>query len=470
MAAARVDGIDRLTSALTGAGLRAERIQLSGLALLSALDHPPVGDDAILYIQAGALTNVVITENGEPLLVRAASAGSESIAAGLAERAGIAHETARQRVAAVGVGSADIGVGPSENGLDDAAALQVREGLRRVVAEIQSSRGFYSARPDARPIGAVVLTGAMTTWPGVVETLTRELHLPVLPAGRDAWPDLDGVTIAPERLDIAMGLALSSGGQDERPDLRPVITARRRNAVSTVPVGRIAQVACGSAAVLAAAVAYLVVVNNQVSSGRERLGTLQTQLVTSEQQAAALKPYADFVAATTTRRDAVAGVAKSRFKWDRTLTELAKVAPSGVWLTSVTGTIPAVATGAATPTSGLPTIALNGCATHERGVPAYIDRLQLLSGVTDVGFTRTERLAKGASTAGVPAGGGGDCRGTDTKAAVFDLTTYFKAPPALPVGAAAATPATAAAAVAAVATPPAAPATQSAAAPTGASR
>jgi type IV pilus assembly protein PilM len=470
MAAARVDGIDRLTSALTGAGLRAERIQLSGLALLTALDHPPVGDDAILYVQAGALTNVVITENGEPLLVRAASAGSESIAAGLAERAGISHEIARQRVAAVGIGSADMGVAPSDNGLDEAAALQVREGLRRVVAEIQSSRGFYSARPDARPIGAVVLTGPMTTWPGVVETLTRELHLPVLPAGRDAWPDLDGVTIAPERLDIAMGLALSSGGQDERPDLRPVAAAKRRSSVSAVPVARIAQVACGSAALLAAAVGYLVVVNNQVTSGREQLGTLQTQLVTSEQRAAALKPYADFVAATTTRRDAVASVAKSRFKWDRTLTELARVAPDGVWLTSVTGTIPASTT--PTGTSGLPTIALNGCATHERGVPAYIDRLQLLTGVTDVGFTRTERLAKGAASAGAPAAGGlgGDCRGTDTKAAVFDLTTYFKAPPALPVAAGAATPATAAAAVAAVATPAPAPATQTAAVPTGASR
>lgn len=470
MAAARIDGIDRLMRALDGAGLRAERIQLSGLALLSSLDHPPVGDDAILYVQAGALTNVVITEHGEPLLVRAASAGSEAIAAGLAERAGITHAAARERIAAVGVGGhlESSGPSPDSGDVDAAAAVQVREGLRRVVAEIQSSRGFYSARPDARPIGAVVLTGAMTTWPGVIDALTRELHLPVLPAGRDAWPDLDGVTVAPERLDIAIGLARA--GEDERPDMRPVHAARPRQAGGAGSSARVAQLACAMTALVAAAVVYLVVVSNQVSSDREHLGQLSTQLAQSEQQAAALKPYADFVTATTTRRDAVAAVAKTRFKWDRTLTELAKVAPDGVWLTSVTGTLPVatqpVAAPAAGPTPAAPTIALAGCATHERGVPAYIDRLQLLSGVTEVGFSRSERLDKkpGGAATGAPAptagsGAGGDCRGNDTKAAQFALTTTFKAPPVLPAAGAQTTGTTNAAAVAAVATPPTAVAT-----------
>jgi type IV pilus assembly protein PilM len=463
MAAARTDGIDRLMRALDGAGLRPQSIQLAGLALLSSLDHPPVGDDAILYVQAGALTNVVITENGEPLLVRAASAGSEAIAAGLAERAAISHVEARERVASVGVGvgsSSNTNADPSD--IDSAAALQVREGLRRVVAEIQSSRGFYSARPDARPIGAVVLTGAMTTWPGVVDALTRELHLPVLPAGRDAWPALDDVNIAPERLDIAIGLTRAR--DDERPDLRPAHTARQRQ--DSAASARLAQVACGMVALVAAAVVYLVVVSNQVSSGREQIGQLQTTLVQSEQQAAALKPYADFVTATTARRDAVAAVARTRFKWDRTLTELAKVAPDGVWLTSVTGTNPAstpvTAAVAATATPGAstsPTIALIGCAALERGVPAYIDRLQLLSGVTQVGFTRSERLdkkgaASAADAAAAPAGTS-DCRGGDTSAAQFELTTFFKPRPALPLPAAQ-TPAPTgqAAAVAAVAPPP----------------
>ena len=103
MAAARVDGIDRLMKALSGAHLKAECIQLSGLAMLRALEHPPLAGQAILYVQAGALTNVVIAEDGEPLLVRAASAGSEAIAQGLAERTQISHEEARAHIAALGV-------------------------------------------------------------------------------------------------------------------------------------------------------------------------------------------------------------------------------------------------------------------------------------------------------------------------------------------------------------------------------
>ena len=432
MAAARVDGIERLMQALSAADLRAERIQLAGLALLSALDRPPVGDDAILYVQAGALTNVVITEQGEPLLVRAASAGSESIAAGLAERAEITHEAARERVAAVGVGrkeaadSADPAEADADN-LDFAAALQVREGLRRIVAEIQSSRGFYSARPDARPIGAVVLTGAMTAWPGVVEALTRELHLPVLPAGRDGWHELDeGSDIAPERLDIAVGLA--AGGAGQRPDLRPDGSVHEHDGAAN---GRVAQAACAMVTLVAAAVVYLVIVSNQVSVGRERVDALAGGLAQAERQAAALKPYHDFSSATIARRETVASVAGTRFNWDRTLRQLAKAGPDGVWLTTAKGTLTPTTQvdGGATDgdTSSLravvsaPAVELAGCATRQRSVPAYMDRLYGLTGVTDVGFSRSERLGKSGS---------GLACGEASKGSRFSLVAYFEPSPA----------------------------------------
>jgi type IV pilus assembly protein PilM len=427
MAAARVDGIERLMRALHGAGLRAERIQLAGLALLSALDRPPLGDDAILYVQAGALTNVVITEQGEPLLVRAASAGSEAIAAGLAERAQIAHEAARERVAAVGVGRrAAPGAAETDgDNLDFAAALQVREGLRRIVAEIQSSRGFYSARPDARPIGAVVLTGPMTTWPGVVDALTRELHLPVLLAGRDGWPELEDRSIPPERLDIAVGLA--SAGADERPDLRPASAVQEHHGTASA---RVAQVACAMVALLAAAVVYLVVLSNQVSSGRERAGSLTGKIAAAEHQAAALKPYHDFADATIARRETVASVAGTRFNWDRTLRQLAKVGPDGVWLTSAKGTLAPTTQvdggGSDGDTGGLrgalsaPALELAGCATRERSVPAYMDGLYGLTGVTDVGFSRTETV--GGTGSGLACGDGAS--GTR-----FSLVAYFKPSP-----------------------------------------
>jgi type IV pilus assembly protein PilM len=465
MAAARVDGIQRLMRALSGAGLRAERIQLAGLALLSALDHPSVGDDAILYVQAGALTNVVITEQGEPLLVRAASAGSEAIAAGLAERAEITHEAARVRVAAVGVGrkAAAGAAEPDADNLDFAAALQVREGLRRIVAEIQSSRGFYSARPDARPIGAVVLTGSMTAWPGVVEALTRELHLPVLPAGRDGWQELQaGGEIASERLDIAYGLAAAGAGQ--RPDLRPAGAVNEHAGVANA---RVAQVACAMVALVAAVVVYLVIVSNQVSAGRERVGALAGALTQAERHAAALKPYHDFASTTIARRETVASVAGTRFNWDRTLRQLAKVSPRGVWLTSAKGTLTPTTqidggasdgdTGGLRAVVSAPALELAGCATRQRSVPAYMDRLYHLTGVTDVGFSRSERVGK--------TGSGLAC-GEGANGVRFSLVAYFEPSPAQVAAAqTTAAPATPAAATPAAATPAAATSTAATPAP-----
>ena len=482
MAAARADGIDRLTQALAGAHLKAERIQLSGLAMLGALEHPPLAGEAILYVQAGALTNVVIAEDGEPLLVRAASAGSESIAAGLAERAGITHEAARAHIAALGVGPAPHHGSPPtiESELEAAVSLQVREGLRRVVAEIQSSRGFYSARPDAHAIGGVVLTGAMTTWPGVAELLREELNLPVLPAGRDNWPDLGAVSVAPERLDVAVGLALAA--DDERPDLRPAGAGGSARQIEAAPNARVAQVVCGVAALFAIAVVYMVMISNQVASGKQRLGEIRGELVTTERQAAELKPYADFATATTDRRAAVTKVASARFNWDRALTELAKVAPGDVWLTSATGTLTATTavdggSGSATGLRGAlpgPAIELSGCGKREGDVPKYMDRLYGMTGAQEVGFSKTERIKKAGGAAGAASGAIATCVGSRS-ASMFSLVTYFKQSPELAAAAAEAsgTPAPGAAAPAApaagakpgAAPPPAGAATPPATAP-----
>lgn len=443
MAAARIDGIEVLTQALEAAELRVQSIGLSALAVVAALDAPPARNQAILYVQAGALTNVVVTEDGEPLLVRSVSAGSESIVSALAERARISLDRARAHASAIGIGTA---VHPGATAIDDEltanVAQQVREGLRRIIAEIQSSRGVYAARPESRPIGAVVLTGALTTWPGVAATLESELHLPVLLAERGSWPDLGGVSIAPERLDVAIGL--SRAADDERPDLRPESIVRAREAG---PTTRLAQAACVMAAALAALVVYYVAVANQVSSGRERLGTIGGELVTAEREAATLKPYHDFATATTQRRAAITTVAGTRFNWDRSLTELSKVAPRGVWLTSARATLtPQTQVAGSSGEGGTaalrgalqrPALELAGCATRESALPAYMDRLHAMTGVTEVGFSRTERLERNAG--GKPAGTG-DCRGGNPRTARFALVSYFEPTPALPSAAAATAP------------------------------
>ena len=131
---------------------------------------------------------------------------------------------------------------------------------------------------------------------------------------------------------------------------------------AAAPKPLVLQIGCGMLAVVAAAIVYLVVLSNQVNGGREDLRDIATSLTQAEQRTAALKPYDDFAKAATQRHDAVASVAKTRFKWDRTLTEIAKVAPDNVWLTTMDGTLTAAApaVGAAAATGALtPTIKLS---------------------------------------------------------------------------------------------------------------
>jgi len=109
--------------------------------------------------------------------------------------------------------------------------------------------------------------------------------------------------------------------------------------------------------------------------------------------AAPLKPYDDFAKATLERNAAVTSIAATRFKWERMLRELAEVTSDGVWLTSVKGTLAPTTTidggsgdGATSRLRGLltvPALELVGCAVTEQKLPAYMDRLQAMSGVSE---------------------------------------------------------------------------------------
>ena len=220
---------------------------------------------------------------------------------------------------------------------------------------------------------------------------------------------------------------------------------------AAAPPPLVLQVGCGMLALVAAAIVYIVILSNQVNGGREDLRDIATNLQQSEQKAAALKPYDDFAKATQKRHDAVASVAKTRFKWDRTMTELARVAPDGVWLTSAKATLTPTTQveGGGGGTSGLrsvlssPAVELAGCAASEKSVPSYIDRLHLMTGVTTSASAapRTDAVAKNATAAAASAGG---CQSTgDKKSSSFELVTYFKQQSApVAAGATTTTPAT----------------------------
>ena len=175
-------------------------------------------------------------------------------------------------------------------------------------------------------------------------------------------------------------------------------------------------------------IVYLVVISNQVSSDRERLGQIAGEIVSAEQKTAALKPYDDFAKAAAERHDAVASVAKARFKWDRTLTEIARVAPDNVWLTSMEGTLaPDRRRSSAAVGHGAIAHAVDQ-ARRLRRTRAQRPRLHRPSAPHDGRHRgrlqpRGEARQEGRDGAGT----GGDCFNNDTKAAKFELVDLLQA-------------------------------------------
>ena len=162
------------------------------------------------------------------------------------------------------------------------------------------------------------------------------------------------------------------------------------------------------AALVALAVVYIVIVSNQVSSGKQQIADMRTRSCRPSSRRPSSSPTRTSPRRRRVAATAVTTIAKARFNWDRSLTELAKVSPGDVWLTSAKGTLTAttaVSGGAAGSDTGAlrgfmpgPALELAGCGKREGDVPKYMDRLYSLSGVAEVGFSKIERARSGGRT------------------------------------------------------------------------
>jgi Tfp pilus assembly protein PilN len=228
----------------------------------------------------------------------------------------------------------------------------------------------------------------------------------------------------------------------------------------------------GALGVLAAAVAVMVFTSNSISSRQAELAKVTQEVASVEAQANALKPYRDFATLREKRLATVAGLATSRFDWERTMSQLARVLPPSVSLTSLTGSVaPGTAVagaGGATLRSAInaPAVDLVGCASNQAEVSRVMSRLRRMTNVTKVALSVSEKSEQsGAAAAGAPAAGAAagesDCRTGSEERPQFTITVFFKplagaaaaAPGAAPVPAAA--PAGAGAAAQPASTPPA---------------
>jgi type IV pilus assembly protein PilM len=203
LVAARRDMVERVLSAVSDAGLRAEGLDLSAFAMIRALHRPNAVDEHVLYLAVGGLTNLAVANGTRCLFTRASGGGVEALAIELAETRQLTLEHARGWLEHVGLRSAveDIEGDPA---IVASARRILLDGARRIAAEVRNSLDFHHAQGGEAHVAHAVLSGPASVVPGFDLALSSELGMPVsLGAVEGAPAGIDG-----RRLAVAAGLAV----------------------------------------------------------------------------------------------------------------------------------------------------------------------------------------------------------------------------------------------------------------------
>lgn len=174
--------------------------------------------------------------------------------------------------------------------------------------------------------------------------------------------------------------------------MKPVnlVPQEQRRRVPTEGGGKGAYAALGVLAVLLAMVAAYVLSSNQATERENQAAAASAEAGRLEAQAAKRANYTDFAQVAQTRLMSVAGVAGTRFDWERLMREVSLIMPAGSWLqsadASVAGDAEAAAATAETATAGAggPTATFVGCTPHQSDVARMMVRLRQMHRVTDV--------------------------------------------------------------------------------------
>jgi Tfp pilus assembly protein PilN len=203
---------------------------------------------------------------------------------------------------------------------------------------------------------------------------------------------------------------------------------RRRVAREGGGSGKAAYGALGLLALLLAMVVAYVLTSNTVTERKSETEKARVEADRLEAEAAKKDTYVGFAEIAQTRMASVAGVAQTRFDWERFMRELSKVMPSGSWLQGADASLlgETASTGAApvpgAVTSSGPSANLVGCTPGQSDVARMMVRLRQLHRVEDVELAESAQDAtSGEATV--------DNCGSNYR---FDITVKFS--PAPPVG------------------------------------
>jgi Tfp pilus assembly protein PilN len=196
--------------------------------------------------------------------------------------------------------------------------------------------------------------------------------------------------------------------------------------------GPLAYIVVGALAAAVLGVAMLVVTDNRIADSKAEITKLEGETTGLEARAQALSAYTQFHSLRQQRVATVAGLADSRFDWQRVMRELALILPDNVWLTNLTGTAaPGVSVEGAASVglrSGVagPALEMSGCASSQDAVAGFVQALKEIDGVTRVGMQSSALGSSGGASSGSAASG--TCQ-TQDFIAQFQMVVAFDAAP-----------------------------------------
>jgi Tfp pilus assembly protein PilN len=182
----------------------------------------------------------------------------------------------------------------------------------------------------------------------------------------------------------------------------------------------------GLALLLVMTVLYVITANS-VTERESQAEQARIEAERLEAEATDKGSFTDFAAIAQTRAASVAGVASTRFDWERLMRELARVMPEGSWLTSASASATGAPEGEAAPAETAatgpagPSANLVGCTPNHSDVARMMVRLRQLHRVADVQLAHSTREDDAGEAAL-------DGCGANTS---FDLTLTFSPTPAL---------------------------------------
>jgi Tfp pilus assembly protein PilN len=183
--------------------------------------------------------------------------------------------------------------------------------------------------------------------------------------------------------------------------VRPVnlVPQDQRRGPAGEGAGKGAYIVCGVLALMLAMVAAYVLTSNNVTEHENQAAAVRAEADRLEAEVAAQANYTDFADIAQQRLTSVAGVAETRFDWERLMREVSRVMPEGSWLqatdASVTGdpnsTTVAPAGAVAAPAG--PYASFVGCTPDQSDVAQIMVRLRQLHRVEDVKLRESSQEA-----------------------------------------------------------------------------